>query len=136
MNGIKEESTHKPRMKAQPIYWFLKLVGNKEQPDVDILHIWYCKKIFEMRETGAIFFHQQHLLRAARQYPWDKDVKQPPKETNSVPGCDCVNEQDGNSGQLPGCISKIVNNFHTVWSNLLRNINYATAFPSGCFTVH
>lgn len=82
------------------------------------------------------FFHQQHLLRAARQYPWDKDVKQPPKETNSVPGCDCVNEQDGNSGQLPGCISKIVNNFHTVWSNLLRNINYAAAFPSGCFIAH
>lgn len=56
MNDINKRLGHKPRVKAQPIYWFgLKFVENNEQPDVDRLHIWYRKRVFEMRETGAIF---------------------------------------------------------------------------------
>lgn len=114
VTGINEGPEHKPHIKAQPIHWFsLKFVENNEQPDVDILHIWYRKRIFEMRKTGAIFPFSSVFLRLHTGTPWDKDVKQPPKETNSVPGCDCVNEQDGNSRQLPGCISKIVNSSRT-----------------------
>jgi hypothetical protein len=31
--------------------------------------------------------------------------------------------------QLPGDVFKIVNNIHTIWSNPLKNINYAKLFP-------
>lgn len=56
MAGINEGPEHKPRIEAQHIYWFsLKFAENNEQPDVDIIHIWYRKRVFEMRKTGAIF---------------------------------------------------------------------------------
>lgn len=40
----------------------------------------------------------------------------------------------GDLKQLSGYDFKTTNNFHTIWSNTLRNINYGKAFVSGYFT--